>query len=113
VCGRIANGNTWNCKGENRTKKQFESTWIPVSKHAGRLPVWWNIRTRFLAASRSKNLLWSSNCLTFWSLAVTLRTTRFNIKKVCVVPTLPLCVLYGSQNKQQLLPYKTLRDWFL
>jgi hypothetical protein len=26
VCGRIANGNTWNCKGENRTKKQFEST---------------------------------------------------------------------------------------
>jgi hypothetical protein len=27
------------------------------------------------------------------------------------VPTLRLCVLYGSQNKQQLLPYKTLRDW--
>jgi hypothetical protein len=47
------------------------------------------------------------------SLAVTLRTTRFNIKKSYVVPTLRLCVLYGSQNKQQLLPYKTLRDWFL
>jgi hypothetical protein len=30
-----------------------------------------------------------------------------------VVPTLRLCVLYGSQNKQQLLPYKTLTDWFL
>jgi hypothetical protein len=29
------------------------------------------------------------------------------------VPTLRLCVLYGSQNKQQLLPYKTLRDWLL
>jgi hypothetical protein len=28
-------------------------------------------------------------------------------------PTLRLCVLCGSQNKQQLLPYKTLRDWFL
>jgi hypothetical protein len=39
--------------------------------------------------------------------------TGFNIKKFYVVPTLPLCVLYGSQNKQQLLPYKTLRDWFL
>jgi hypothetical protein len=26
-----------------------------------------------------------------------------------MVPTLRLCVLYGSQNKQQLLPYKTLR----
>jgi hypothetical protein len=42
-----------------------------------------------------------------------LRTTRFNIKKFYVVPTLRLCVLYGSQNKQQLLPYKTLRDCFL
>jgi hypothetical protein len=30
-----------------------------------------------------------------------------------VVPTLCLFVLYGSQNKQQLLPYKTLTDWFL
>jgi hypothetical protein len=36
-----------------------------------------------------------------------------NIKKFYVVPTLRLCVLYGSQNKQQLLPYKTLTDWFL
>jgi hypothetical protein len=26
---------------------------------------------------------------------------------------LRLCVLYGSQKKQQLLPYETLRDWFL
>jgi hypothetical protein len=39
--------------------------------------------------------------------------TRFNIKKFYVVLTLRLCVLYGSQNKQQLLPYKTLKDWFL
>jgi hypothetical protein len=31
---------------------------------------------------------------------------RFNIKKFCMVPTVCLCVLYGSQNKQQLLPYK-------
>jgi hypothetical protein len=51
--------------------------------------------------------------LTFQSLAVTSRAIRFNIKKFYVVPTLCLCVLYGSQNKQQLLPYKTLRDWFL
>jgi hypothetical protein len=39
--------------------------------------------------------------------------TRFNIQKFYMVPTLCLCVLYRSQNKQQLLPYKTLRDWFL
>jgi hypothetical protein len=43
----------------------------------------------------------------------TLITLTLNIKKFYVVPTLRLCVLYGSQNKQQLLPYKTLRDWFL
>jgi hypothetical protein len=49
----------------------------------------------------------------FKSQAVTLHTIGFNIKKFYVVPTLRLCVLYGSQNKQQLLPYKTLRDWFL
>jgi hypothetical protein len=23
-----------------------------------------------------------------------------------------LCVLYGSPNKQQILPYTTLKDWF-
>jgi hypothetical protein len=33
-----------------------------------------------------------------------------NSKKFYVVPTLRVCVLYGSQNKQQLLPYNTLRD---
>jgi hypothetical protein len=27
--------------------------------------------------------------------------------------TVYLCVLYGSQNKQQLLPYTALTDWFL
>jgi hypothetical protein len=35
------------------------------------------------------------------------------VKKFYVVPTLRLCVLYGSQNKQQLLPYKTLRLVFI
>jgi hypothetical protein len=44
--------------------------------------------------------------LTFQSLAVTLHTTKFNIKKFYVVPTLRLCVLCGSQNKQQRLPFK-------
>jgi len=28
-----------------------------------------------------------------------------------VVLTLRLCVLYGSQNKQRLLPYTMLEDW--
>jgi len=39
-------------------------------------------------------------------------TARFNIQKFYVVITWNLCVLYGSRNKQQILPYKTLKDWF-
>ena len=50
--------------------------------------------------------------LTFQSLAVTLRTTRFNIQKFYMLITLHLCVLCGSQNKQQLLPYTALTNWF-
>jgi hypothetical protein len=38
--------------------------------------------------------------LTFKSLLVTLRTTRFNVQKFCTLITLRLCVLWGSQNKQ-------------
>ena len=51
--------------------------------------------------------------LTFQSLAVTLRTTMFKIQKFCTLIRLHLCVLYQSQNKQQLYPYTALTDWFL
>ena len=38
---------------------------------------------------------------------------QFNIHKLYVLPTqLYLCVLCGSQNKQRLLPYTTMNDWF-
>ena len=50
--------------------------------------------------------------LTFKSLAITLRTTRFKIKKFCMLITLHLCVLCGSQNTHKLLPYTALTDWF-
>jgi hypothetical protein len=53
--------------------------------------------------------------LTFQSLPVTLRTTRFNIQIICMLITLDLCILCGSQNKQQVLSYTCtpLTDWFL
>jgi hypothetical protein len=40
------------------------------------------------------------------SLAVTLRNTKFNIQKFYMVLTLR-SVVYGSRNKQRLLPYAT------
>ena len=51
--------------------------------------------------------------LTFSSVPVTLRTTRFDIQKFYIVIKWNLRVLYGSRNKQQILPYTALKDWFL
>jgi len=42
----------------------------------------------------------------------TLRNTMFDIQIFYIVMIWNLCVLYGSQNKQQILPYATLKDWF-
>jgi hypothetical protein len=41
-----------------------------------------------------------------------LRSIALNIQKFYVLLTLRVCVLYGSQNKQRLLPYTALGDWF-
>jgi len=38
---------------------------------------------------------------------------QFNIQQFYVLPTMHLCILCGSENKQQLLPYTALTDWFL
>jgi hypothetical protein len=50
--------------------------------------------------------------LTSSSLPVTLRIIKFNIKKFYIVIIWNWCVLYGSRNKQQNLPYVTLKDRF-
>jgi hypothetical protein len=47
------------------------------------------------------------------TIEIVLRTTRINIQKFYVVLLLSLCVLYGYQNKQLLLPCTTLTGWFL
>ena len=54
----------------------------------------------------------SGLCLTFQSLAVSLRTTRFNIKNSAWAH-ISLSLLYGSQNRQEMLRYATLKDWYL
>ena len=38
---------------------------------------------------------------------------QFNIQKLYVLPTLYLCVLYLSENKQRLVPLTPQADWFL
>jgi len=47
------------------------------------------------------------------SLAVTLRTARFNIQNLYMVLTLRLCVQYVHQNKQRLLPDTTVNKLVL
>ena len=38
---------------------------------------------------------------------------QFNIQQLYVLPTLHLCVLYLSENKQRLVPLTAKTDWFL
>jgi len=38
---------------------------------------------------------------------------QFNIQQLYALPTLYLCVLYLSQNKQRLVPLTAQTDWFL
>ena len=38
---------------------------------------------------------------------------QFNIQQLYVLPTLYLCVLYLSENKQRLVPLISQTDWFL
>jgi hypothetical protein len=38
---------------------------------------------------------------------------QFNIQQLYALPTLYLCVLYSSENKQRLVPLIALTDWFL
>ena len=38
---------------------------------------------------------------------------RFNIQQLYVLPTLYLCVLYLSENKQRLVTLTAQTDWFL
>ena len=44
---------------------------------------------------------------------VILSVTKFDITKLQFLPTVYLCVLCGSENKQRLIPYTALADWFL
>ena len=50
------------------------------------------------------------NSLTVCSLVV---RTCSNIQQFYVLPTVYLCVLCGSENKQRLFPYTALTDWFV
>ena len=38
---------------------------------------------------------------------------QFNIQQLYILPTLYLCVLYLSENKQRLVPLISYTDWFL
>ena len=38
---------------------------------------------------------------------------QFNIQQLCALPTLYLCVLYLSENKQRLVTLISQIDWFL
>jgi len=70
----------------------------------------------FVFISTSFHLCFSPSAfwlLTFQSLAVSLRNTRFNSLKTLHGARFALTVLCGSENKQWLLLYTSLTDWFV
>ena len=62
--------------------------------------------------------IWNEKCCTALFLGV-LKSTgyvmhqQFNIQQLYALPTLYLCVLYLSENKQRLVPLTAQTDWFL
>ena len=42
-----------------------------------------------------------------------MRQQQFNIQQLYALPTLYLCVLYLSENKQRLVQLTSYPDWFL
>ena len=101
---------------------EFTYSWLDVFKPSEQLlallcEMWSFLSVYYLR--RELNTLTLSvpyiilQCVNLLKPTVTLHITMFKIQKFCIVITLHLCVLYGSQNKQQLLPYAALTDWFL
>ena len=62
---------------------------------------------------------WVPSCKRFCYLVNLLNPTghvmhqQFNIQQLYALPTLYLCVLYLSENKQRLVPLIAQTDWFL
>jgi len=67
----------------------------------------------YQVAATKVNCALHQHTLTFQSLPITLRTSKSNIQKFCMVIALHLYIPYGSQDKQQLLPYTSLTDLVL
>ena len=55
----------------------------------------------------------SLNTLTFLKPTGHVMHQQFNIQQLYVLPTLYLCVLYLSENKQRLVPLTAYTNWFL
>ena len=70
-------------------------------------------------AWRANRLSASYEIIVAWNIFNLLRPTghvmhhQFNIQQLYALPTLYLCVLYLSENKQRLVPLTALTDWFL
>jgi len=51
--------------------------------------------------------------LTFLKLTGYVTHHQFNIHQLYALPTMYLCALYLSENKQRLVPLTVQTDWFL
>ena len=71
-----------------------------------------NVKIMFVFSWPSLDAQYGYTCFNLLKPSSTLHTKRFNIQKFYMVFTLRLYVLYGSQNKQRLVPCTALTDRF-
>jgi len=84
---------------------------VPILQEAGWAPgpVWTGGKSR---SQRDSIPYRPARSQSLYRLSYPVLTTRCNIRKFYMVLTLRLCVLYGSQNRERLLPYPSLTDRF-
>jgi len=92
-----------NLRTEEVTRWQF-FLWDATRRGGGKL---WNVNIIFLIVAIPLCYF------TFSSLAVSLRTTRFDNQKILHVAGFALGVLCGSENRERLVTLTALTGWFL
>jgi hypothetical protein len=96
-----------------RTVQPHPNPALPISPHTRYIPTHSLPQNISQSVHHVSSRSTKTDFLPLYSPVVTLCTVRFKIQQFYVLPTRCICVLCGSQNKQQIFPYTALTDWFL
>ena len=109
-------------RGKSRSVEHFQGDVQCQPKHVGRLSYVYKQLTFHGCAVGVSNItyiMWINLQQGKWTFINLLNPTghvmhqQFNIQQLYALPTLYLCVLYLSENRQRLVPLTAQTDWFL